>query len=114
MPIEGRAPNARAHASLIRSARARLIVFPELLSLTGYELDAEPVSPDAQALMSIVEACAEANSVALVDAWREEMPVGQGTRADHGPVRIMAPCGSWPHHPGQSIHRHTSPSRTSW
>jgi predicted amidohydrolase len=61
------ASNARAHASLIRSARARVIVFPEL-SLTGYELDAEPVSPGEEALMSIVEACAEANSVALVGA----------------------------------------------
>jgi predicted amidohydrolase len=59
--------NARAHASLIHSAQARVIVFPEL-SLTGYELDAEPVSPSEQALMSIVEACAEANSVALVGA----------------------------------------------
>lgn len=59
--------NARAHASLIRSALARVIVFPEL-SLTGYELDAEPVSPGDQALMTIVEACAEANSVALVGA----------------------------------------------
>ncbi len=59
--------NAGAHASLIRSARARVVVFPEL-SLTGYELDAEPVSPGDQALMTIVEACAEANSVALVGA----------------------------------------------
>lgn len=59
--------NARAHANMIRSARARVVVFPEL-SLTGYELDAEPVSPGDQALVSIVEACAEANSVALVGA----------------------------------------------
>lgn len=59
--------NARAHASLIRSARTRVIVFPEL-SLTGYELDAEPVSPGDQALMTIVEPCAETNSVALVGA----------------------------------------------
>jgi predicted amidohydrolase len=59
--------NARAHASLIRLARARVIVFPEL-SLTGYELDAEPVSQGEEALMSIVGACAEANSVALVGA----------------------------------------------
>jgi predicted amidohydrolase len=59
--------NARAHASLIRSARARVIVFPEL-SLTGYELDAEPVWPGGEALMSIVEACAESNSLALVGA----------------------------------------------
>lgn len=59
--------NARAHASLIRSARARVVVFPEM-SLTGYELDAEPVSPGDQALMTIIETCAEANSVALVGA----------------------------------------------
>jgi predicted amidohydrolase len=59
--------NARAHASLIRSARARVIVFPEL-SLTGYELDAELVSPGDQALATIVEACADANSVALAGA----------------------------------------------
>jgi predicted amidohydrolase len=44
-----------------------VIVFPEL-SLTGYELDAEPVSPGDQTLMPILEACAEANSVALVGA----------------------------------------------
>lgn len=75
--------NARAHASLIRSARARVIVFPEL-SLTGYELEAEPVSPDAQALMSMVEACAETNSVALVGA-----PVsGSDGRRQIGMLRI--------------------------
>jgi predicted amidohydrolase len=33
--------NARAHAELIRAARARIVVFPEL-SLTGYQLDADP------------------------------------------------------------------------
>lgn len=36
------AANAVAHADAIRAAKARLVVFPEL-SLTGYELDAEPV-----------------------------------------------------------------------
>jgi predicted amidohydrolase len=76
--------NAQAHASLIRSARARLIVFPEM-SLTGYELDAEPVSPEDQALMPIVEACADANSVALVGA-----PVADidGRRPHIGTLRI--------------------------
>jgi predicted amidohydrolase len=68
---------------LIRSARARVIVFPEL-SLTGYELDAEPVSPDEEALMSIVDVCAEANSVALVGA-----PVtGSDGRRHIGTLRI--------------------------
>jgi predicted amidohydrolase len=37
--------NARAHAELIRSARARVVIFPEL-SLTGYELDADPIAID--------------------------------------------------------------------
>lgn len=44
-----------------------MVVFPEL-SLTGYELDAEPISPADEALITIVEACAETNSVALVGA----------------------------------------------
>jgi predicted amidohydrolase len=44
-----------------------VVVFPEL-SLTGYELDAEPISPDDKALITIVEACSETNSVALVGA----------------------------------------------
>jgi predicted amidohydrolase len=44
-----------------------LIVFPEL-SLTGYELGAEPVSPGEEALMTIMRACADVNSVALVGA----------------------------------------------
>jgi predicted amidohydrolase len=66
----------------------RLIVFPEL-SLTGYELDAEPVSPEDHALMPIVEACAEANSVALVGA-----PVAgiDGRRPHIGTLQI-APDG---------------------
>jgi len=59
--------NAREHARVIRAARARLVVFPEL-SLTGYELDAEVVSPDDEQLGAIVAACAEMESVALVGA----------------------------------------------
>jgi predicted amidohydrolase len=57
--------NARFHADAIRAAAARLVVFPEL-SLTGYELDAGSVEPDA--LREIVAACAETGSVALVGA----------------------------------------------
>ena len=66
--------NAREHARLIRAAGARLVVFPEL-SLTGYELDTEAVSPDDERLGVIVAACRETESVALVGA-----PV----RSDHG------------------------------
>jgi len=57
--------NALEHADTIRAAHARVVVFPEL-SLTGYELDAEPVEPVA--LGAIVDACAETGSVALVGA----------------------------------------------
>jgi predicted amidohydrolase len=59
--------NAAAHAELIRNAHARIVVFPEL-SLTGYELDADPVALDDPALDVIVRACEETHSVALVGA----------------------------------------------
>jgi predicted amidohydrolase len=59
--------NALEHARLIRAANARLIVFPEL-SLTGYELDADTVSPDDDDLAPIVAACTETESIALVGA----------------------------------------------
>ena len=59
--------NAAAHASAIRAANARVVVFPEL-SLTGYEVDAPPVSPDDPRLAPIVEACAETGTLALVGA----------------------------------------------
>lgn len=59
--------NASIHARAVRDARARVVVFPEL-SLTGYELDATPVDPEAAALDPIVRACGEAGSVALVGA----------------------------------------------
>ena len=42
-------------------------MFPEL-SLTGYELDADPVAPGGDALAPIVEACAETGSIALAGA----------------------------------------------
>lgn len=61
------AANARAHAGTVRAARARLVVFPEL-SLTGYELDADPVGPDDPALAPLVEACAATGTVALAGA----------------------------------------------
>lgn len=61
------AANAAMHAAMIRSAGARVVVFPEL-SLTGYELDAPAIGADDPRLTPIVEACAETGSVALVGA----------------------------------------------
>jgi len=61
------AANATAHADAVRAARARLVVFPEL-SLTGYELDADPVDPADPALAPLVEACAASGAVALAGA----------------------------------------------
>jgi predicted amidohydrolase len=59
--------NAVTHAAAVRSAGARVVVFPEL-SLTGYELDAPAITADDPRLTPIVEACAEAGSLALVGA----------------------------------------------
>ena len=61
------AANARAHAAAVRSAGARVVVFPEL-SLTGYELDAPAITLGDPRLTPIVDACAEMGSVALVGA----------------------------------------------
>jgi predicted amidohydrolase len=61
------AANAGAHAEAVRSAGARVVVFPEL-SLTGYELDAPAITTDDSRLAPIVEACAQASSLALVGA----------------------------------------------
>lgn len=61
------AANAATHAATVRSAGARVVVFPEL-SLTGYELDAPAVAVEDPRLEPIVEACAEAGSLALVGA----------------------------------------------
>jgi predicted amidohydrolase len=61
------AANARAHASAIRTAGARVVLFPEL-SLTGYELDAAPVDPGDERLQPIVAACADTGTMALAGA----------------------------------------------
>jgi len=61
------AGNALIHADTIRAAGARVVVFPEL-SLTGYELDAPPIAVDDPRLRTIIEACAEMGSIALVGA----------------------------------------------
>ena len=61
------AANALTHAATIRSASARVVVFPEL-SLTGYELDAPTVDAGDPRLAPIAAACAETGSLALVGA----------------------------------------------
>lgn len=61
------AVNAVTHAATVRSAGARVVVFPEL-SLTGYELEAPAITADDPRLTPIVAACAEAGSLALVGA----------------------------------------------
>jgi predicted amidohydrolase len=61
------AVNAVTHAATVRSADARVVVFPEL-SLTGYELDAPEITVEDPRLVPIVEACAEAGSLALMGA----------------------------------------------
>lgn len=67
------AANAVAHADAVRSAGARVVVFPEL-SLTGYELHTAPLAADDPRLTPLVSACAEAGSVALVGAPLRDGP----------------------------------------
>ncbi|WP_432058309.1 carbon-nitrogen hydrolase family protein [Streptomyces sp. bgisy022] len=59
--------NAVAHAEAVRAANARVVVFPEM-SLTGYELDAAPVSPDDGRLAPLIAACVGTGTLALVGA----------------------------------------------
>jgi predicted amidohydrolase len=59
--------NALEHAATIRRSKARVVVFPEL-SLTGYELDADSVSPDDEALLPVVAACANSGTTAFIGA----------------------------------------------
>ncbi len=61
------AVNAATHAATVRTAGARVVVFPEL-SLTGYELDADAVALDNAALAPLVDACAATDALALVGA----------------------------------------------
>ena len=65
--------NAMTHAAAVRAADAHVVVFPEL-SMTGYELDAEPISLDDPLLTPIVYACAETGSLALIGAPVETEP----------------------------------------
>jgi predicted amidohydrolase len=85
--------NAKAHAEAVRAAHARVVVFPEM-SLTGYELDADPIAPDDERLAPIVAACAEARTLALVGAPVPGPRIGilavdgDGARAVYGKVHL--------------------------
>lgn len=59
--------NALAHAALVRTAAARVVVFPEL-SLTGYELAASSITADDPRLEPIVDACRDEKAIALAGA----------------------------------------------
>lgn len=59
--------NVQRHAACVRSAAAKLVVFPEL-SLTGYEMDAPCLALDDERLAPLIEACRETAAVALVGA----------------------------------------------
>ncbi|WP_231333388.1 nitrilase-related carbon-nitrogen hydrolase [Actinomadura graeca] len=76
--------NARAHADVVRSARARVVVFPEL-SLTGYELDAPAVAPDDPRLAPLAGACRETGTLALAGA-----PVAGGPGARGDSIAMLA------------------------
>jgi predicted amidohydrolase len=77
------AANARAHAVAVRTARSRVVVFPEL-SLTGYELDAPVVEAGDARLAPLVRACAAAGALALAGA-----PVpGSGGRRHIGMLAV--------------------------
>jgi predicted amidohydrolase len=76
------AANARAHASAIGTAGARVVLFPEL-SLTGYELDAAPVDPGDERLQPIVAACAASGTVALAGAPVTHAPVTNAPASDN-------------------------------
>lgn len=80
------AANALTHAATVRSAGARVVVFPEL-SLIGYEFDAPAITAEDPRLRPIVEACAETGSLALVGA-----PVHGEAGSEH--IAMLAIGGS--------------------
>ncbi|WP_308799986.1 carbon-nitrogen hydrolase family protein [Agromyces silvae] len=61
------AGNAERHAEAIRSAQARLILFPEL-SLTGYRLQAPALELDDPRLQPLIDAARDCRSIAIVGA----------------------------------------------
>ncbi len=99
------AANAAAHALAIRAAASRVVVFPEL-SLTGYELDAEPITIDDPRLTPIVDACGAVGALALVGAPVRDRPGGaayiatlavdtDGVRVAYRKVNVAVDEGAW-------------------
>lgn len=80
------AANAAAHADAVRTAGARVVVFPEL-SLTGYEFDAAAVAPEDPRLAPLVDACAATGTLALAGA-----PVAGNGGAAH--IGVLAVDGA--------------------
>ncbi len=78
--------NVIRHADAVLAARCRLIVFPEL-SLTGHELEAQPVSLEDSVLAPLIKACRANGSLALVGAPIREQ-LGDGLVADY--IAILA------------------------
>ncbi|GAA4719665.1 carbon-nitrogen hydrolase family protein [Phytohabitans rumicis] len=99
------AANAVAHADAVRTARARVVVFPEL-SLTGYELDAPAVAGDDARLAPIVRACAETGATALVGA-----PVEDGSGREH--IAMLAVGGDGAQVVYRKVYVHESEERFS-
>ncbi|SHN47340.1 carbon-nitrogen hydrolase family protein [Cryptosporangium aurantiacum] len=77
--VEG---NVAAHAEAVRSAGARVVVFPEM-SLTGYEFAALPLVTDDPRLAPLVDACAATGTLALAGA-----PVESGDRRSIGMLAV--------------------------
>jgi predicted amidohydrolase len=75
----------RQHTHAVKSAGARVVLFPEL-SLTGYELDAPALAPDDPLLAPLVEACGSTGTLALVGA-----PVRGDDGAEH--IAVVAVDG---------------------
>ncbi len=63
----GIAANPAIHADVIRTTGARVVVFLGL-SLTSFRLDAQPVAETNRRLNTIVRACAQTGTEALVGA----------------------------------------------
>ncbi|MEJ3748793.1 carbon-nitrogen hydrolase family protein [Actinomycetes bacterium KLBMP 9797] len=97
--------NAAAHTDAIRSARARVVVFPEL-SLTGYELDAPALTAGDPRLAPIVEACAETGTTALVGA-----PIQDAAGRAH--IATLAVDGDGARVAYRKVHIHESEERFS-
>ncbi|HET9520074.1 MAG TPA: carbon-nitrogen hydrolase family protein [Candidatus Limnocylindrales bacterium] len=76
------AGNALRHADAIRTARTRVVVFPEM-SLTGYGFDARAIGVGDPRLEPIVDACRRTGVIALVGG-----PVESGGGEPH--IAILA------------------------